>query len=65
VGPEGTEIIGSDGAALVPSGEDPLPTATATKLAEDFAGESIPIDVDESGAGSCEHETADSFRVKK
>jgi hypothetical protein len=50
---------------LAPSGEDPLPTATATKLAEDFAGESIPIDVDESGAGSCEHGTADSFRVKK
>ena len=66
VGPDGTEIRGRDGPALAVSGVATLPTAAgATDLAEDFAVETMFIDVDGGGAEACAEEADDSVRVKK
>src|ERR1700758_5151929 len=57
VGPDGTEIIGSDEAALLLSGGVTLPAApAATELAEDFAAEAMFIDVEAGGVEACAEE---------
>jgi hypothetical protein len=66
VGPDGTEIIGSDGPALLLlSGVATLPAAAATDVTEEFAAEVMFIDGDGGGADSSGDETAGSVRVKK